>query len=113
MIQAKIENLLGFDEKISVENKKPIKSPWPDDEYLTNIRHHESRFCEKYPDSEKWIIDKMSLGDNRWAHYTFNFFMFVGVMLICAILFIWLINMEMIPDYIDILQTNNSTSIIN
>lgn len=91
-ILAKLDNALGFDKPINV--KREVKNVlWSNDKQLLPERWVSD--CQKHNSSKDFISERMKMGDNRYANWTFTFFeimsLVYGVIAIHVYLVSWLV----------------------
>ena len=77
---AKIENILGIDSRVKLEDGKPEKLIWKKDERFMDKYYLDSR--ETWESSEEFIEKNTFKGDNKWAFWTFNTFIGLGSFLL-------------------------------
>lgn len=101
IMEAKIENSLGLDDTF-LTSSKPLQSPWPNDVRVTIQRYYESRYDTKSLSSEEWKKKRMDKGDCVNAERTFTYFMIIGIIFTLFTIYIGLVNIKIISDYLNI-----------
>ena len=77
---AKIENILGIDSRVKLEDGKHEKLIWKKDKsFMDNYYVDSRKTCES---SDKFIEKNTFKGDNKWAFWTFNTFIGLGSFLL-------------------------------
>ena len=88
-ICAKIENVLGLDRSIRTKKSEFTEILWSKDKQLLPYRWMRDRTeCGKYESSEDFIDERMNMGDNKYARWTFWLFGLSSVGLILVTSFI-------------------------
>ena len=84
VILSKIDHVLGLERSIKTLRSSYTKILWPHDEHFLPERWIQDR--EKHKNSEDFISQRMNMGDNRYAHWTFSFFEIASAILaICSV----------------------------
>ena len=80
VLVAKIENMLGIDNRVKTEKGRPRDLIWKKDETFMDKYYVDSR--KAFEKSKKFIEKKRWRGDNLWATLTFVGFYILGVILL-------------------------------